>query len=300
MTKINVNRIKNEIEYNLSIMEESLSKGIKVDAGFLPIFQNDIESLGNHSYETELNDRLQITAQKLYKVASGKLDIPEATIPLISPTAIPANEIPAQSEGPRKQGLKVLSDNGIGLQKIRGDGHCLFRAIAAQSLFTSERTKTPSSLFQLAQKVESSSNYDHRVRNTAQKVVSALSPQNNRSALATLSDSSSSNLLVEFLRLIAVHGMNKNMNESLQNILIEEAGSVDEYLKDMSDMSKRAMGGQPEIIALEKALGSSLRVLQLHALGTGSEKLPEKGERPLGSTFLLYTPGHYDLGRVIN
>ena len=298
MSKIKPNQLRREIEYNLSIMEKSLKQGIKVDSGFLAIFQNDIEAIGNHAFAATLNERLQKDAEKLYKVASNTLNIPYTPRQLVSSAPISADKIAVHADSAEDKGLKLLFDNGIGVRKIAGDGHCLFRAIATQSLLTAEKTKSPSTLLRLAEKVISSPEYAPVIQATAKEVAALLK----HAHFDILNDAHSSDLLVQFLRMITTHGLQKNNTPTIEAMIQAGGDTTESYLAKMADMSERSMGGQAEIIELEKELETPLRILSLDLLGQGSEKLPPKEEHILGNTFLLFTagpPGHYDLAEVI-
>lgn len=323
MTTLNPVHFSKEIAYNLQIMESTLKSGIAVDQGFLSIFKNDIQSLSAHKIDNQvtadLNLKLQGVAAKLQVIASGSIaqaDTPSApspmtlfssdakfedvVVPLIQGRKEFSELIKTYDSGPTKIGLEYL-DAQFYYRPIKGDGHCLFRSIAAGILFEVER-KGPQEkeriLNQLMKEIEPLGNKAELDAGLA-SLIQAMDDitDKNRGVEDIIGNQKQSDALVKFLRFLAVehnkvHGLDVNQEEANAT-----AGSVEAYHANMVDMSKAECGGHVEIHALANALGIKVQLLHPEALGKDNVTLEHLAFGPdsASNLWLLYRPGHYDL-----
>ncbi len=327
MSSVTSAHFKREIEYNLSIMEKTFSEGREIDQGFFKIFQEDITQLAALQTKEkiepavstpvikELNDRLQKNTLKLQEIVKGIFKPIEANnTALVASSLLNAGEIAlTQSNEILKAGFEVLNQNGLQVRKVAPDGHCQLRSIAAKILIDNQRQKkkSKSKLLTLAEAAVKNETYTAETKEIAKKVVAGLNPKKNQSALEILQNQELSDLLVQFLRLIAVEGLRKNKSETFTQMLERDGIPFEQYCKDMTSMPLAKFGGQPEIMELEKALKTPLQFLDLSILGKGKQlsastgtnetmKVLTKEELTPGKTFILYNPTglHYDLAEI--
>lgn len=323
MTAITSVRFKEEIEHNLSIMNKTLSEGRAVDQGFIDIFKKDIADLTELQTKekidtatsapviTQLTKSINESADKLKSIVKGIFKITSEPTGLVAAGLQNAGEIAkrytAENEAHIKAGFEALNQGGISVRKVAGDGHCMFRAMIAKILIDNQRQKknTKSKILTLAERAAKSKTYSDETKEIAKKVINSLNPKKNQSALEILQNPEQSNLLVHFLRLIAVDGLRNNkgatFRETFDQMLQNDEMTAEDYYADMSSMAKATYGNQPEINELEKALKMKFEILGLGSLGRKTATLPPKKDLTPGKIFLLHnptSPAHYDLAEV--
>ncbi len=110
-----------------------------------------------------------------------------------------------------------------------------------------------------------------------------------------------SNLLVEYLRWVACDYNRKHPDDVFQSEASSQSKSPEEYLKDMADMKAVEWGGNPELIALSKALRIHIHVLDVRQIGKGLDFNADhmhfnRGKDKLRPQItLLLRDNHYDV-----
>jgi len=330
-----------EINHNLATLSntlERLDRDLKnpqgkhleaVDLGFIEIFKNDIAQLKASGFDAKkvdaLDERLQILAEKMGLIATKILSLSEqdrmhkqddvnqfndVVVPLIRPQTS-LKEVAKDFDGDLKAGLEAL-DSTYDVCQIRGDGHCLFRAIAAALVraftFGDQDTKDSmiSHLDALEMRLTRSPYISGDYFNSFRKLIK----EENLNEI--MNSPSQSDFAVDFLRRLASAVNYDTVEDSAEDradmTLTQEAlarrfASLEDYLNDMVDMKRGsggeiALGGAPELIALGNALGIEFAVLGVKE--TGKQNSPFvthiKPEVRAESTIdLLFRPGHYDL-----
>ena len=201
-----------------------------------------------------------------------------------------------------KAGLTKLEGHHTVL-KIKGDGHCLFRAVATGLLLHYE-SAARSERDILIQHFETLKTQFPQIAEDLNKMIHILSES--QSMLATMQTLETSNAMVQVLRRLACE-YNKTLRGDVQDVLrsmIEaESGSssFEEYFRDMSDMKKAKYGGEPELTALSKALGAKIRVVDVARQNQPEIRYTEynPAEAPMSSLGtnginLLFRVDHYD------
>ena len=299
------------IQENINTLEKTISSGGRVSIDFFRILQKDVTLLRN-KYQREmkgpnspemqnlglLNMRLQRLAAQYQQENPDLLALDEdQQVPLArSPMKVSQAYQPAEMRFP--QDLDKLL--GCSVMRIRGDGHCLFRAIAAH-LLTAEHL-------------------EHLMRNADR--LQPLLPQGfDLKALITtsrrrledgepvhilLADEAFANRWILALRNIAVRAIAEGAvdpqvflsDARVTTGLTDDVSPADvlrEYARRMSSLEQGVWGGQSEIIALARALNLPIHVVDLQTPPDQREGplLPEAVD--LSHIFLLRRIGHYDV-----
>lgn len=300
-----------EINYNLSILEKTLDspRAKDLDLGFIEIFANDIQALQTCNFDKkeikEVSYRLHTIASRIYNISGksllGSVD-PDAHRSLVGKEK-PLCELAGEfSPGYIKSGLDALSPHFM-LTPIAGDGHCLFRSIAAATLrWLQHAPHCDQDRFfnHLDEQVRALSQASPSLAQQYRKIQKLIRDLSEKRVMVdeVLSQRSTSDTLVQFLRTLATSYNMQHGNEVFEEECKLEAGSKERYGIDMVDMAKAQLGGEPELMALRKALGCAIVVVDALQIGkkelTVQKTLDElKVSQPVIA--LLYRPGHYDL-----
>ena len=138
---INKKEFYDQLTYNLDIMEHTIISGRAHDIslGFIEIFADEIKELENAGFDKakihELSARLGADADRIC-TAIEHIFSPvnaDAVRPLVGKSQTLASLAHELTPGFTKLGLEAL-DKHFSLKRVAGDGHCLFRAIAAGTL----------------------------------------------------------------------------------------------------------------------------------------------------------------------
>jgi len=204
------------------------------------------------------------------------------------------------TSGSVKSGLEMIAPD-YQYRSIRGDGHCLFRAVAAgmfllvKDLSEDVRENAVTWLDGHLKRIASELSTSDRAFLCEQ-----LRKTKNTDVDALLCDPQVSDRLVSIFRKIAVAHEREQVRldpESTMAVAIAEAGggSSEAYFKAIST---NALGSDLEIKALAESLQLNFEVLHVKAIGEGQPQHPDShqfgpSKAPLVS--LLFRPGHYDL-----
>lgn len=231
---------------------------------------------------------------------------------------------------PTKQGLLLL-DSEHTFRSIRGDGHCLFRALAASVLeYVIEHPEAADQIIaRLAtnhpaqsailqaqfDKLQESSGLMKKVGRLFQEkllptflggqtVVDRIDPAVEK----IIGDQQISDSLVKTLRELAVAYEQNEVNSDPAGpmaivLASDEAGDnqIDTYWDNMKDMSLEYpyMGGYPELLALEKMLGIGINILDTESSAHKGSIVETAADdsRPVheGKLHILHRGAHYDL-----
>ena len=188
--------------------------------------------------------------------------------------------------------------------RIRGDGHCLFRAIAAH-LLTRERLEA------LRQRRADLERLSPGIGSLIDGALRSLSLSPPVSAVDMLNDPRFSDQWVAALRNLSVNSWTElfqkpdrtlEENNMLAAFFMEarlwlkageretEQSVLARYAASMRDMSQANWGGEMECYALSRALGPQIRVINPQLRG---RPLLTPGSNP-SDIHLLYRPGHFD------
>jgi hypothetical protein len=169
-------------------------------------------------------------------------------------------------DGPVLAGLEKLEKHYT-VRKIAGDGHCLFRAVAAGMLYHAKRGgKIPAAFEAFLNK-----------KPTIEEVITAHSDE-----------------MVLMLRTMCAQ--NITTNDVACGYANDYCGSVDAYKKRIVVMKDDILeGDSTEIELLQVALGVSIHVLHVQGIGQGQDMKAEHLNPRGNDISLLHRPGHYDL-----
>lgn len=294
MASINSNDLYVSLMRNFADMEKTIADGRAqdIDLGFIEIFIQDIKELEGAGFDKSkihaLSERLSSAADRICEATSFLQSTvkADAVRPLVGKEQRMSDLAKAMSAGDTKRGLEAL-DEHYTLKRVAGDGHCLFRAIAAGTLDYLNALPPPEQerfMQRLQATVDGLKDEKLSGLFRAIQVVRGISKEE------SLNTKKTSELLVEFLRNLACAYNKNSSNEVLQGLISEK------YLESMCDMAKKEHGGEPELIALRNTLGLDLRVVDAIAVGKGQvEAASYKENRQPHTVFLLYTPAHYDI-----
>lgn len=338
-----------EIAANLEVLKNTLNKldqkianrqlkdWENVDWGFIEIFNQDIDSLRFRGLDPNRISKLQLElesiANRMNDIAFKALDLSksegEVIIPLMR-DKIPLKEL-AQEYRPSltRTGLEKL-DADYELYPIRGEGHCLFRALAG-SVFhlyakstAAERTQIDDRLNKLQAELPLTGYIKKDDFISFCRLLNSIHQKDKdpvREFEAILKDRSKSEQLVAFFRKLTV-AQTAQLAEDIDYRQTLEAQAHDEnfsrledYLDDMVTMKNRTYGGEAELRAFTTAFDIKVKLHQPDRIGKYEESKPEFPKNPklekdlrlgmlreinpespeIGSVDLLYSPGHYDL-----
>ena len=295
-----------EISYNLSIMKGTVAKGRAVDPQFLDIFREAVGHLPGPE-QKPLNNEINTIGTNLNALLLKVDDTTKRTLfhpeerPLVgkqSKLGKMADEYGQQSE--LGANLRAIGNN-FRCQRIRGDGHCQFRAIstglllACQNLSSEEKVQKIASIDRQIQALGPQASQ----RLNAQKValfdaITNINPQN---AQALVSNKQSSDDIVAFLRVLSVEYTRVKQGETFDQMAEAEGCTPDQYYANMTNMNLAREGGEAELQALAMTLGIPIYVHDSTIYAAGSEdhirEYNSASDEPIVD--LLYRPGHFDL-----
>jgi hypothetical protein len=289
---------KEELLYNFSIVETTLKNKGSIDPGFIDIFEDAINALPKGAQKTDVTKRFEHISDAIFSglEASSKDDRP-----LIgSPTSL-VSIAEDYTSGFVKQGLLLL-DPYFMATRTKGDGHCFFRA-TAYGLLRFIEENSPEKVEHLLKTVYSSLNtigsasLSKKFAPIAELAKSVSLKK--RSALDIINAKEDSDLLVSFLRDLACEYNRKESTETFEAYTSFIDTNKEQYLSNMKNMQRAELGGQPELLALEKTLGIRFSILDTQAVGKKQQKpedyLAAEGQGAHTTISLLYRPGHYDI-----
>lgn len=298
-----------EYEYNLKIFENTLKKGIPLDEkfeGYIKIFRDQLGILANDPSVfdklPELLNRID-QAEELLKVNIQTFTVVKT--PLMGEEKPLSNLAESYVQGAVKAGIEAL-DPDFTYRSIRGDGHCLFRSIAAGLLIKFETTSKEEKQNYLIELEARLKKYVPTFSNDKFKFLKGILTliENKDMNISDLMNSQDlSDELVLILREISVgyqRELIKRRPDSEMKYSLEEAGEgdIETYFSNMTDLKKATLGGDLELFSLSRSLGININVLNTQAIGQGQDKNNihnQFGHQGRPSIHLLFRPGHYDL-----
>lgn len=258
-----------ELHYNMQIMQETLDRGIAVDAGFLEIFRNGANELA-------LSRRESRSIKS--KIVNLNTYLNQVSRPVIE-KAVSAEEFAERFSSEKIQkGIRLLGCRSI--RKIRGDGHCLFRAFAS-GLLEVHRNASKQQRRKLRRIFLKLSNPE-----IVQIVTGLLDKK--KGIEQVLEDSYASGRLVELMRNLAVKEI--ETHSDLYSHFIDDQ-SVEDYCKRMQSMKLATYGGELELAVLAKIFHTNIQVHN----ATSKNHFVSCGIKNAPKVHLLYTDIHYDL-----
>ncbi len=229
--------------------------------------------------------------------------------PLIGPEVELSERAKTYSEGNVKNGLTKLN-NLLLMRSIRGDGHCLFRSSIAHILETwlpLPIGQRDAKLAKLDAKVTDLSKPSLAEKYLFFKKTLHYAAEKGLSYVEIISDEKTSDQLVAFMREFVCEHNRKTNNDVFASFVAAIPGnkSKDEYLNDMMSMQKAHYGDHPEIEAIHTLFDLNICVVDVAEFGKKREAGKESGafrhfraHDGMVELFLIYRPGHYDLGRM--
>jgi hypothetical protein len=280
------------------VLERSVNNNKTPDLGFIEIFANDIQILRDENFP---QDKIAPLTRQLEKVADKMTDASQSAfrdvkVPLMRPQqdlGEVAVEYMNQSEVGK--GLLTLSEQ-YDVCRIKGDGHCLFRAAGAGYL---RELLGSGNQNELLEKLQKSINDFPGLEKEVDRL-KGLWPQlkeKNLDVDRVMNDKEQSDAIVQFLRKAVAEWLKKNKTEAFEAMALSYGfDSLDAYLESVK---KKELGGEAELIALSNILGARLHVLDALQISRGREIGDPSsyiGPDDAGATLnLLYRPGHYDI-----
>ena len=303
LNNISASHFYEEIKYNLNIMEKTSrdSNLVKeLDPGFLEIFNNDLRSLKEmRGYKPQWANSIET---KIQEIGSRMVDASphmmdrimqcQVTVPLISPsvpfeTVVNSDLHPETNEKLREVGKHY------DFIRIRGDGHCFFRAVAFMLLDVA-----PKKIESVLNRLWPEENISKQIPDYAVIVRDSLKKSEGLTAMQTMSNQKTSDAFVAFVRSVSCDWIKKNLHE-LPNLEIEaqqEGLSTERYLEEMASMEKKKCAGAPEIYALEKIFDMKPVILDLNVRQSQRESIKPHSEMGSDMPYALLHKGmHYDL-----
>lgn len=295
---VNQDELKKKIKSDLEKLEKNFNKEQKYDLKLVESCADDIEMLENYSKK---NDNVKKDNKLLSKISSFRKHLNEIAGRMIDATeSVPSNFLMGDetelrtvaehysSDSVVRNGLMRL-DSKYRTRRIKGDGHCQFRSIAAALLYLLEKGKP------LDKKVKKG---DFQKADEVTQIINDVIKGSN-TVEETMRNPEKSNLFVEYLRWMACEYNRKHQTGVFKSMAISLSKSPDKYLKDMANMDPPEWGGEPELIALSKALKIHIHVLDVRQIGK-EQKLNDtnmhfnKGKDKPQITLLLRLQ-HYDV-----
>lgn len=174
---------------------------------------------------------------------------------------------------------------------IKGDGHCLFRSLGSalmKNLKESPSSKDYLNALEISIKTLGGKE-QARLETLLNNIRSYVTSNNSFERIMT--ESKSSDTVVEFLRLLSCQWNRAHANGVLESLACTLGLTRDEYLEHMASLKIAMHGDQPEIIALSTMLGTNIQVLD----STNDHESIQHSNNKNAPTFtLLYRAGHYD------
>jgi hypothetical protein len=295
-----------ELSLNFSIMQQTIAagNGDQIDHAFLEIFANDIQEIEDKKEKDKLSSELQVLANRIYEAKEKVFfkEQPGQERPLMGEKISLKTLADTYTPGDVKKGLEKL-DASFAMRPIKGDGHCLFRAIAASAVGTSglsSEKEAKVGLRRLEKVVDSLESAELKAEFIKVREILLSVAKKKISFQEAMNAQKTSDELVSFLRKFACEYNKKHESEVFDSIVEASGKTKGEYLAEMSDMTKAKYATHAEIHALAQALGINIRVLHTVSIGKGEEAYPDHllfnahpGEEDL---FVIHRPGHFDLG----
>ena len=286
-----------EIAYNLTIMEKAQQNGATIDKGFIGIFSKDVQALvaqnGNIAEVEPLRKRIVAIAMKMAKdpvpssrgtatTQSKKID--QDNRPFVESPSDLQRLADSYVPGPVRDGLIKLNPQ-LQMRAIRGDGHCLFRAILTAFVVKWVDMNQEAKKEKVDHLSEQLLPYDPALDKKFQEFKRILYRLTLKkySTEDVLNNEEISNKMIALLRQASCH-YNKTKAES-------------KYLSDMADMQRAVYGTSLEIEALSALLGIDIVIHDVKAAGEGKSNYSYTigSHHNTDSIHLLHRPGHYDL-----
>ena len=199
-------------------------------------------------------------------------------------------------------------DTDFLMQKIVGDGHCFFRAMATfivKKWLTMSGIRRNEFLDFIHMNVDQASSVSLLAKfKIFEKTLKSLAMDECTYADIVYNDIKS-NQLVAFLRQLACEYnrmQEKEGNPIIASVIASFPGapSVKDYLEIMVDMERAKNADHLEILALSKMLGINIRILDVLVIGKGGKIIDEHHRIAYDETkpddlFLIRRFSHYDL-----
>lgn len=295
------------LEDNIHTLEESLRGGKEVSPEFVHILEKDIDMLRavyrDKKLKSDSGEVQKLNALNLHlgQIIARFFDkgFPGSSDDVVVPEARPRINIEEfQVEIPESDRQEL---RGCSVIPIKGDGHCLFRSIAAHLLTLEHIQKLRQrvdGLQKLVPEVNLRSLFD-----TCEGLL-----KENKTVDAILLDPEISKRWISALRGIAtqwwVGQCNAFPDEASSQAFMEairlsntrDAADflMAHYLSTMGSYDEACWGGEQEVVALQKALDIPIHLVDLETPAAQRKEglLPRMG--PLTDIYLLRRPGHYD------
>jgi hypothetical protein len=296
------------LEQNVGILETSLRGGSLVAPEFLAILQKDVDMLravyrdrnlkGNSK---ELHD-LNALNLKLGELAAKYFDkgVPGSSEAVEVPEARPRVNMEAYEAEVSESDLRELMDCSV--LPVKGDGHCLFRAVAAHVL-TQDHLEALKQRMDVLQKMVP---HDIDLARLIEDCKDLL--KQNKSVDEILLSPGISERWIRALRSIATEHWSTKFRESpkkdpvptfIQAIRASGVEGSDEdmighYMSTMGSFDLACWGGHQEVIALSESLQIPIHIIDLETprAQRGEPLLPAVAN--LSDIYVLRRPGHYD------
>jgi hypothetical protein len=317
------------LKQNVNMLEESLQGGKTVAPEFIEILQKDVDALGAVYRERQLKPNapeqrnLRDLNVKLGQLAAKYFDqgLPGWNEGVVVPEARPRVNIHAFELGLSPADLEELKDCSV--VPVRGDGNCLFRAVAAHLLTHDHLEALKKNTGELQRMVPEGVN----LHNLVEECDNLL--RQNKSVDEILCTPEVSKKWVLALRGIATQWWCDKFSRSPSEVGVStflqalrmpsevrrEKGGVApmaqeeddgtlmaQYVSGMGSFDCGWWGGEQEIVALQEALEIPIRVVDVQTpLAQRRASLLPSPVDP-ADICLLHRPGHYDalyLERVV-
>lgn len=198
-----------------------------------------------------------------------------------------------------KLGLEAI-EGQFKIYPIKGDGHCLFRSIAAGILLQFKQNGPGASeeLFENIRKALSANQRLDMAADIAKMksiVQNLYSEEAPASVEMIMQDKDFSNEMVRILRRLACVYNRENMTDTLLAEIEASGLTAGQYFKAMEDMDSKSMGGEPEIVALSQCFKKDIKSIDVEAIGRGDLSPDEFEGQNASDLFVLFRGEHFDL-----
>ena len=231
-------------------------------------------------------------------------------IPFIGEQITLAKKAQSLPKGNLKNGYEKLNKLFV-MKPISGDGHCLFRATLAYIL-EKWSSYDDQALVELFRSLDAKIADLNSPTLTASYVQFKETIENMRKGEwdvdAMVCDHKMSDTSVHFLRIFVCEHNRKYGNDVFSSHVASLGKTKQTYLTDMMSMRQPIQSGEhPEVLALSSLLYLNICVVDVAEYGKSNEPKKEnqafrpfKVHRAKVDLFLLYEPGHYNLGKLKN
>jgi|AMWB02.1.fsa_nt_gi hypothetical protein len=296
------------LEQNVGILETSLRGGSLVAPEFLAILQKDVDMLravyrdrNLKSNSKELRD-LNALNLKLGELAAKYFDkgVPGSSKAVEVPEARPRVNMDVYEAEVSESDLRELINCSV--LSVKGDGHCLFRTVAAH-LLTQEHLAELKRRVDMLQKMVP---HDIDIKRLIEDCEALL--KQNKSVDEILLTPGISERWIKALRSIATEYWSTKFRESptkdpvptfIQTIRASGVeGSDDDmighYMSTMGSFDLACWGGHQEIIALSESLQIPIHIIDLETPRAQRSEPLLPAVANLSDIYVLRRPGHYD------